>query len=247
MIAQLLSRPDQNEPVFEIVKDPDVHFPSRGKDALHDLREDTGRQGEPEGVKPVLSCPTLEHKPWERSVSKKDRDINVSVLQVDHCKPILGLDASDNGWAKPLTVSPNNPAWEMGASRKRALSVSFISARLSQRWHSWTTRVDIAFSRDRAVTFVAQRAKSVGVRSSCINPWSVLPLNICFRALAWCTCRIVMHTRQRRPGLHRCMLWPRERASLYNLWTGDADDSSKWRRFAFTSAPQTTLSSWVMS
>ncbi len=109
MIAQLLSRPDQNEPVFEIVKDPDVHFPSRGKDALHDLREDTGRQGEPEGVNPVLSCPTLEHKPWERSVSKK------------------------------------------------------------------------------------------------------------------------------------------ERASLYNLWMGDADDSSKWRRFAGTSAPQTTLSSWVMS
>ncbi len=44
------------------------------------------------------------------------------------------------------------PAWEMGASRKCALSAPFISARLSQRWRSWTTMVDIAFPRDRAVT-----------------------------------------------------------------------------------------------
>ncbi len=29
-----------------------------------------------------------------------------------------------NCWAKPSTVSPNSPAWEMGASRKRALSKS---------------------------------------------------------------------------------------------------------------------------
>ncbi len=58
-----------------------------------------------------------------------------------------------------------------GQLRKRALSTSFISARLSQRWRSWTTMVDIAFPRDRAVTFVAHRVKSVAVRSSCINPW----------------------------------------------------------------------------
>ncbi len=51
VIAQLLSRPDQNEPVFEIVEDPDAHFPSRGKDPLRDLREDTRGQGEPEGEK----------------------------------------------------------------------------------------------------------------------------------------------------------------------------------------------------
>ncbi len=37
----------------------------------------------------------------------------------------------------------------------------------------WTTIVDIAFPRDRAVTFVARRARSVAVRSSCINPGSV--------------------------------------------------------------------------
>ncbi len=42
--------------------------------------------------------------------------------------------------------------------RKRALSTSFISARLSQRWRSWTTMVDIAFPRDRAVTFVTRSA-----------------------------------------------------------------------------------------
>ncbi len=77
---------------------------------------------------------------------------------------------AENCWAKPSTVSPNSPAWEMGASRKRALSTSFISARLSQRWCSWTTMVDIAFPRDRAVTFVARRARLVAVRSFCINP-----------------------------------------------------------------------------
>ncbi len=84
-----------------------------------------------------------------------------------------------------LLLLPNSPPWEMGASRKRALSTSFISARLSQRWRSWTTMVDIAFPRDRAVTFVARRAKSVDVRSSCINPRSVLPLCTCLSALAW--------------------------------------------------------------
>ncbi len=49
---------------------------------------------------------------------------------------------AENCWAKPSTVSPNSPAWEMGASRKRALSTSFISTRLSQRWRSWTTMVE---------------------------------------------------------------------------------------------------------
>ncbi len=92
---------------------------------------------------------------------------------------------AENCWAKPSTVSPDSPPWEMGASRKRALSTSFISARLSQRWRSWTTMVDIAFPRDRAVTFVARRAKSVAVRSSCINPGSVLPSCTCLSALAW--------------------------------------------------------------
>ncbi len=72
-----------------------------------------------------------------------------------------------------------------GASRKRALSTSFISARLSQRWRSWTTMVDTAFPRDRAVTFVARRAKSVAERSSCINPGSVLPSCTCLSTLAW--------------------------------------------------------------
>ncbi len=53
-------------------------------------------------------------------------------------------------------------------------STSFISARLSQRWRSWTTMVDIAFPRGRAVTFFARRTKSVAMHSSCINPGSTL-------------------------------------------------------------------------
>ncbi len=60
---------------------------------------------------------------------------------------------AENCWAKPSTVSPNCPAWEMGASRKRALSTSFISTRLSQTWRFWTTRVDIIFLRDLAIVF----------------------------------------------------------------------------------------------
>ncbi len=51
---------------------------------------------------------------------------------------ILGIPhrccTAENCWAKPSTVSPNSPAWEMGVSRKCALSTSFISTRLSQRW-----------------------------------------------------------------------------------------------------------------
>ncbi len=57
------------------------------------------------------------------------------------------------------------------------------------------TMVDIAFPRDRAVTFVARRAKSVAVRSSCINYGSVLPSCTCLSALAWWTCRKAMACR----------------------------------------------------
>ncbi len=92
---------------------------------------------------------------------------------------------AENCWAKPSAVSPNSPAWEMGVSRNCALSTSFISARLSQRWRSWNTMVDIAIPRDRAVNFVAHRAKSVAMRSACINTRSVLPSCICLSALAW--------------------------------------------------------------
>ncbi len=77
---------------------------------------------------------------------------------------------AENCWAKSSTVSPNSTAWEMGASRKRTLSASLISARLSHSWRFWATSADIALPRDRALTFVDWRAKSVAERSSCINP-----------------------------------------------------------------------------
>ncbi len=41
-----------------------------------------------------------------------------------------------------------------------------MSTRHSQRWRSWTTSVDIARPRDRAITFVARGARSGAVRSS---------------------------------------------------------------------------------
>ncbi len=44
-----------------------------------------------------------------------------------------------------------------------------MSTRHSQRWRSWTTSVDIARSRYRAITFVARGARSGAVRSSSQN------------------------------------------------------------------------------
>ncbi len=38
------------------------------------------------------------------------------------------------------------------------------------------------------------------------------------------------HAAQRRLGPPHCKLWPRERPSVYRFWTGDEDNSSKWRR-----------------
>ncbi len=60
-----------------------------------------------------------------------------------------------NCWAKFSTALPKRQIWDTGAFRNRALSAS-MSARHSQRWRSWTTMVDIARPRDRAVTFVAR-------------------------------------------------------------------------------------------
>lgn len=59
------------------------------------------------------------------------------------------------------TVSPKRSPCKMGASRKWTLSTSLISARLSQRWRSWTTMLDNAWPRACTVTFVARRAASV--------------------------------------------------------------------------------------
>ncbi len=103
--------------------------------------------------------------------------------------------AAENCWAKSSTASPNRPAWEIGESRKRCLSDSLISAKVSHRWRSWTTNVDIVWPRARAVTFVALSARSVAVRSSCNTPGSASPSCSCFNALAWWTCRRAMACR----------------------------------------------------
>ncbi len=44
--------------------------------------------------------------------------------------------------AKPSTAGPNRLHEETGVSRKGTLSASLISAIVSQRWHSNTTRLD---------------------------------------------------------------------------------------------------------
>ncbi len=103
--------------------------------------------------------------------------------------------AAENCWAKSSTASPNRPAWEIGESRKRCLSDSLISAKVSHRWRSWTTNVDIVWPRAHAVTFVALSARSVAVRSSCNTPGSASPSCSYFNALAWWTCRRAMACR----------------------------------------------------
>ncbi len=50
--------------------------------------------------------------------------------------------AAENCWAKLLRASPRRPVCDTGAFRNCTFSCSFMSARHSQRWHSWTTSVD---------------------------------------------------------------------------------------------------------
>ncbi len=115
--------------------------------------------------------------------------------QQDVTKASVCFCAAENCWAKSSTASPNRPAWEIGESRKRCLSDSLIYAKVSHRWRSWTTNVDIVWPRARAVTFVALSARSVAVRSSCNTPGSASPSCSCFNALAWWTCRRAMACR----------------------------------------------------
>ncbi len=100
--------------------------------------------------------------------------------------------AAENCWAKLSTVSLKRPVCDTGAFRNRTFSCSFMSARHSQRWRSWTTSVDIARPRDCAVTFVARSARSIAARSSCRTVRSWPPLCRSFRALAWWTCSNAM-------------------------------------------------------
>ncbi len=93
--------------------------------------------------------------------------------------------AAENCWAKLSTASPKRPVCDTGAFRNCNFSCSFMSARHSQRWRSWTTGVDIARPRDCAVTFVARSARSVAARSSCRIVRSWPPSCRSFRALAW--------------------------------------------------------------
>ncbi len=93
---------------------------------------------------------------------------------------------------KLSTASPKRPVCDTGAFRNCTFSCSFMSARHSQRWRSWTTSVDIARPRDCAVTFVARSARSVAARSSCRTARSWPPSCRSLRALAWWTCSNAM-------------------------------------------------------
>ncbi len=99
------------------------------------------------------------------------------------CRELLG---------KLSTASPKRPVCDTGAFRNCTFSCSFMSARHSQRWRSWTTSMDIARPRDCAVTFVARSARSVAARSSCRTARSWPPSCRSFRALAWWTCSNAM-------------------------------------------------------
>ncbi|XDV37031.1 hypothetical protein PO909_006722 [Leuciscus waleckii] len=95
--------------------------------------------------------------------------------------------AAENCWAKFSTASPNSPTCDMGESRNLTLSASLMSARLSQRWRYWTTKVGIARPITRAATFVPRRERSVAVRSSPMSSRSGLPSCMFMSAWAWWT------------------------------------------------------------
>ncbi len=103
-----------------------------------------------------------------------------------HSRKLLG---------KAFDSITEQPSLGDGASRKRALSTSFISARLSQRWRSWTSMVDNRLPEGPRHDLRCPRARSVAVLSSCIKPGSALPSCICLRALAWCSCWIAVACR----------------------------------------------------
>ncbi len=79
------------------------------------------------------------------------------------------------------------------------ISCTFMSARHSQRWRSWTTSMDIARPRDCAITFVARSARSVAAHSSCITVRSWPPSYRFFRALAWGPAVTPWHGGQKPP------------------------------------------------
>ncbi len=133
---------------------------------------------------------------------------------------------AENCWAKPSTASPNRPAWEIGESKKRCLSDSLISAKVSHRWRSWTTNVDIVWPRARAVTFVARRARSVAVnqlgqhhpRATALTPWPGGLAGGPWRA------------GRKRPVQQHCKPWPSERTRTYRPWTEGVDYPSRRQR-----------------
>lgn len=66
-----------------------------------------------------------------------------------------------------VTDSPNRPSLDMGASNRKVLSLSLMSVRVSQRWHSTDTILTFMDRPTaRAVCLVALSAKSVACLSS---------------------------------------------------------------------------------
>ncbi len=112
-------------------------------------------------------------RPWRRADGGSAAGGKVEIAADRRCRTCQNASVcfctAENCWKKSSTISPSGPAWEIGESKERCLSVSLISAKVSHRWHSWTTNVDIVCPRARAGTFVALKARSVAVRSSCIS------------------------------------------------------------------------------
>ncbi len=136
---------------------------------------------------------------------------------------------------KALDGVAEQPCLADGGIEKGALSTSFISARLSQRWRSWTTMVDIAFPRDHDVTFVARRAKSVAVQLL-HQPRVGTTLVLLFERLGLVNLQD-SHGVQGGGCLARSAIsFGRESGCQLTGLGRDADGSFKWRRFVGTGA-----------
>ncbi len=79
-----------------------------------------------------------------------------------NCLRMSNCDLADRNFSTTeLTTSPNNPVWEMGASRRKTISFSRISVRFSHKWLSADTEPAMERPTALAVCLVALRAKSV--------------------------------------------------------------------------------------
>ncbi len=77
--------------------------------------------------------------PWRRADggSAAGGKVEIAADYLDRCRMCQNASVcfctAENCWKKSYTISPSGPAWEIGESKERCLSVSLISGKVSHR------------------------------------------------------------------------------------------------------------------